>query len=263
MEFKPLNMDPKILSERISQEILAHVNPVALIDHDGATFDLIQRWLGHQTVELSGRVEIIHPIKESTCSFNPLTWISEVDFADPAIAVRDAFRSILSMSPKASGIWNAQSESILIDTLMLLVASKASLEQLPRVLLDDDFCAALMTDVQSRLASRVTFAAILVKWAQWKRLRRTDQWNIWVAPVIQSINPQLFERRSRNLLPDDEPNFHPVVSIKKKTTLLVKLPYSEFGEAATLMSTLILANLNLASSFQSQEKEPMIFIVAQ
>ncbi len=247
----------RFLANAAAQDIMAGDRAVVVIDQKGDLTRLLRNWVAKQSnkAALNQRMVVIDPTRNANSpGFNPLAVRSSTDPEAVASELVAAFKAMRSEPPGAQSQWNAQTANILRNCALLLMANSRNLADLPTLLSDNDFRDTLLNEIKR--GDRSSHVALIDTWAMYCRLARTDQWIVWVEPILNRLCSALSEPRIRAILTNEDDNVDLIDVVKQKKILLVNLGDARFGGQSKLLGCL-LAEATCSAAMSSQlEDEP-------
>jgi len=241
-----------LMSRMLIHDIRAEDRAVVAIDVDGKLVDLVEGWARSQpdAEQILQRFVIIDPTAgKHDWSFNPLAMPDNGDLQSASSAVVAGFKAIYKEPPGSQSQWNQQTANILRSAVMLLMANGKTLADLVTLLTDNDFRDILLEEVERNRAERPEYISVLETWAQYKKLARTNQWIVWVEPILNRVIPTLSDPRIRPILTNAQRDLNFVELILSKKILLVKLPQRHLNANAVLLGSLIITSLKQVASY--------------
>ena len=138
---------------------------------------------------------------------------------------------------------------------MLLMANSKSLADLQTLFSDNDFRDLLLESVGQRKNDSTEFPLLLDSWQRYKKLMRTDQWIVWVEPILTRIAAAAGDQSVIQKLTRSENNIDLDQVITQKQILVVKL---DTTTDSRLVGNLLVALMaNAAAISQSKIKNPI------
>lgn len=184
-----------LMSQMVARDIAAADKAVVLIDSEGELVDQVKRWIHTQenSSELESRIVDISSTaaNASAFTFNPLVLAAGDDMSVRASDIVSAFKAISSEPLGAQAQWNLQSASILRDSLLLLMGTGRSLEDLPILLAENDFRDVRLEQMERSPHQPLEFKTLLQSWQHYRKLSRGDQWINWCEPILNRVQPVL------------------------------------------------------------------------
>jgi hypothetical protein len=135
---------------------------------------------------------------------------------------------------------------------MLLAANGKSITDLHTLLCDNDFRDILLESVGKRKSESSEYSLLLDTWSQYKKLMRTDQWIVWVEPILTRIGVATSHRGIVEILTSSSNNIDLRKVITERQILLVKFDVSTDPR---LLSGLLVAGLMDAAIFSDARTE--------
>lgn len=189
----------RMMASMVAHDIKSEDRAVVVIDSDGELSDLIIEFQ-HQPQKPSagggrnaarvgnvsssprepphhgdvGRLIVIDPFNnQGSIGFNPLRMPEDEDLQAASSAIVHAFKAIYREPPgkEKESQWNAQTENILRNAALVLIANGRSLADLPSLLEDNDFRDLMLETVQRKKHEKAEYAAVLEAWDQYKKAR--------------------------------------------------------------------------------------------
>jgi hypothetical protein len=228
----------KFLEFLIRQDI-AKGNGFGVIDPHG---DLVEDVKGYLALtlpkeELEERVVLIDPTDEEfTVAFNPLEKLEGISSAEIAAELVEAFKKIWADA------WGARMEDLLRNTLISLIESEITLDNLPRFLIDEDFRGNVLERVTHSIAKRYfqRFNSLSPK-------TREE----WMESTLNKVNAFLSDDRIREIFSYQKSSFNLREIMDSKKILLIKLDRGRLKENGDLLGSLLMTKIRMAAFSRS------------
>ena len=177
------------LTSLIQQDIAADDRAVIVLDTDGKIADQLVAWMDTQEnkATLAERTTVFAPSEEScNLGLNPMFVAPGKSRTVVADAIVTAFQS---MSEPAGSQYqlNAQTTNILLNSVMLLMACGKPITDLQKLLCDNDFRDVALATLSEQKGDSADYQLLVDSWNQYKKLMRTDQWIVWIEPILTRV----------------------------------------------------------------------------
>ncbi len=219
---------------------------------------LIDSILERAPAESAGQIIVLDPADTEPVGFNPLE-SSEHD--DPYVLADNILAALRAIFEEG---WGPRTEYLIQGALLtLLIAGRRRGE--PYTLID---LPTLFTDTPFRRAAtaHVTDDPTLVAfWAEYEEARPAQRANMIAAP-LNKLRKLVMRKNLRAVLGQPSPRFRLRDVFRERKTVLIPLNEALIGSgAATLLGSLIVAELFMATQERASEKHPakrpgMVFI---
>ena len=177
------------LTSLIQQDIEADDRAVIVLDTDGEITDHLVAWMKSHpdNAKFAERTTVFAPAEES-CSLglNPMFVAPGKSRTVVADAIVTAFQS---MSAPAGSQYqlNAQTTNILRNSVILLMACGKPITDLQKLLCDTDFRDVALATLSEQKGESADYQLLVDSWNQYKKLMRTDQWIVWIEPILTRV----------------------------------------------------------------------------
>ncbi len=257
----------QLMAQMIVHDFRSAGRACIVVDPDGELSESVLTWIGAQPDReaLLQRVVVIDPADgDNTPGYNPLEPCSDNDVLAAALALCGAFRAMPHESGGAPCVCSQQTQNILRNAAMLLMANGKTLIDLPCLLTETDYRDLLMDKLQSLRNERPDLCTLLDGWDQHRRLARTDQWINLIEPILNRLYTALGDPGVRAALtrPVSDIKLKEVITGKK--LLLVRLSRNKLDKAGHLLGSLIITGLlqtqSMLSLSQPENRAVSLFV---
>lgn len=246
----------RLMANMVVHDIEAAERAVVVVDSDGKLTDLITRWVStHQNGKfLAERISLLDPTqKDSSIGYNPLEMPDDGDLQSAASAIVYGFKAMYTELPNSQSQWSQQTAHILRSSVMLLMANRRTLADLPVLLNDNDFRDVMLESIEKRRFERAEFTSLLETWGQYKKLARSEQWIPWVEPILNRVTPMLGDARIASILTKPVGDLNLKTVIEERRVLIVKVPKSKLEQNGNVLGSLIVTGVKQAALSLSNE----------
>ena len=211
---------------------------------------LVNRILDAAPREAAGRIVVLDATdEEAPVGFNPL----DVGDRDPDIVVDGILTALGAVFREG---WGPRTE-YLIQGALLSLARAGQTRGIPYTLID---LPTLLTDAAFRrpvIASVQDDATLAAFWAEFEDMRPAQRAAVIASP-LNKLRKIVMRKPLVRVLGQSQPRFRLRDIFREKKTVLVPLNDALLGEgASTLLGSLVVAELFLATTERAAEKEPM------
>jgi hypothetical protein len=184
-----------LLASLIKQDIEAGDRAVIVLDAEGELADSLSAWMKSHphSANFADRTITFEPASDDCIlGFNPMLGRPGKSLIIQADALVLAVQSISDPSG-AQARFNAQTANILRNSVLLLMACDKPIADLQKLLCDTDYRDVLLESIGNRKDASPDYPLLVDTWNQYKKLMRTDQWIVWIEPILVRVGSISFD----------------------------------------------------------------------
>jgi len=187
--------------------------------------------------ELSERVVLVDPTDpDFTVTFNPLDKLPNVSVAEEANELIGSFKKIWSNS------WGVRMEDLMRNSLIALGQASLTLAELPQFLTRKAFRKAVL--------EKNNHPVVQDYFKRFNTLTNRAQIS-WTEPVMNKINAFFSDERIRQMFSYPKSSFNLREIMDQGKILLIKLDKGKLKDSADLLSSLLMAKIQMAAFSRS------------